>query len=154
MGCKIPAVEESIVYEDSVQQKDLINIVEAWIGVEDDPIVIASDVDESIEVLDSIALAIEADTESEMEIESDDAMLHGVSRDISWSYCHNAFETIQYYLNNNDMKTAQLFEHAAQAIRLKKQDRATSQLSIKNFFQKKHNVCNSDGICVNLHRRM
>jgi len=35
------------------------------------------------------------------------------------------------------MKTAQLFEHAVQAFRSEKQDCATSQLSIKYFFQRK-----------------
>jgi len=33
------------------------------------------------------------------------------------------------------MKTAQKFELAVEAIRLEKQDRATSQFSIKIFFQ-------------------
>jgi hypothetical protein len=87
MGKKIPAVEESIVYEDSVQQKELMKIMEAWIGAEDDPIVIASDVEETVEELDGIGVAMEVDTEAEVEIESDDTMLRGVSRDISWSDC-------------------------------------------------------------------
>jgi len=49
------------------------------------------------------------------------------------------------------MKTAQKFELAVEAIRLEKQDRATSQLSMKIFFNE-HN--NSYGIFTNLHRRM
>jgi hypothetical protein len=41
-------VEEKIVYKDIIGQTDLIKIMEAWIGAEDDPIVIASDIEETI----------------------------------------------------------------------------------------------------------
>ena len=48
-----------------------------------------------------------------------------------------SFETIQHNLKKNDMKTTQQFEHVVQAIRSEKLEHATSQLSIKTYFQRK-----------------
>ena len=138
IGKKIPAVEESIVYEDIIGRTDLIKIMEAWIGAEDDPIVIASDIEETIADLESEPITGVGDVMEivpEVEFEADEN-LHCFSRDVSWSDCHSSFKTIRHYLKKNGMKTAQKFELAVEAIRLEKQDRATSQLSIKNFFQR------------------
>jgi hypothetical protein len=47
-------------------------------------------------------------------------MLHRFSHYVSWSDCHSSFETIRHYLKKNGMKTAQQFEHVAEAIRSEK----------------------------------
>ena len=96
IGEKIPAVEESIVYEDSVGQADLMKIMEAWIEAEDDPIVIASDIEETIAELESDILEVQAEAEevTEVESEADVIMLPADSHNVSWKDCHSSFDAI------------------------------------------------------------
>ena len=132
LGNLIPAMNESVVYDSGVQKGDLPRIIEAWIEAEDDPVVIASDVEDMIiEMEDGTTLELEnEEVEEAINVEADAPVV------VSWTDCLASFETIRCFLRTSDMKTL-AFESVVESIRAEKQDRATSQLSIKSFFVRK-----------------
>ncbi len=128
LGNVIPAMNESVVYESGVQKGDLPRISEAWIEAEDDPVVIASDVEDMIiELEDGTSIELEnAEVKEVINVEAEAPV-------VSWTDCLASFETIRCFLRTSGMKTL-AFESVVESIRAEKQDRATSQLSIKSFF--------------------
>ena len=125
----IPAMNESVVYELGVQQGDLPRIIEAWVDAEDDPDVIASDIDDMIdEIEEGTSIEMERDEEVEEAVNVEAAKKY-----VSWTDCLRSFDTIRCYLRDNKLKTIN-FEQAVESIRAERQDRATSQLSIRSFF--------------------
>jgi hypothetical protein len=91
MGKVIPAMNESVAYETGVQQNDLPRIIEAWIEAEDDPVVVASDVEDML-------CELEAGPSFEMENDDDseeDVNVEAEATDVSWTDCLQSFETIR-----------------------------------------------------------
>ncbi len=100
MGNVIPAMKESVVYESGVQQGDLPRIIEAWIEAKDDPVVIASNVEDMI-------IELEDGTRLELENEEVEEAI-GVEAEapvVSWTDCLASFETIRCFLRTSDMRT-------------------------------------------------
>jgi hypothetical protein len=123
---------EMQVYELGVQQGDLPRIIEAWVDAEDDPVVIASDIDDMIdEIEEGTSIEMERDEEVEEAVNVEAAKKY-----VSWTDCLRSFDTIRCYLRDNKLKTIN-FEQAVESIRAERQDRATSQLSIRSFFSRK-----------------
>ena len=130
LGNVIPAMNESVVYESGVQKGDLPRIIEAWIEAEDDPVVIASEVEDMIIELDTSLELENEEVEEAINVEAEAPVV------VSWTDCLASFETIRCFLRTSDMKTL-AFESVVESIRTENQDRATSQLSIKSFFAQK-----------------
>ncbi len=100
MGNVILAMNKSVVYESGVQKGDLPRIIEAWIEAEDDPVVIASDVEDMIiELEDSTCLELENE-----EVEEAIGVEAGAPV-VSWTDCLASFKTIRCFLRTSDMKT-------------------------------------------------
>jgi hypothetical protein len=74
-----------------------------------------------------------------IEMERDEEMEEAVNveaANVSWTDCLRSFDTIRCFLRDNKLKTIG-FEQVVESIRAEKQDRATSQLSIRSFFSRK-----------------
>jgi hypothetical protein len=94
--------------------------------------VIASDIDDMIDEIEE-GTSIEMERDEEVE----EAMnVEAAKKYVSWTDCLWSFDTIRCYLRDNKLKKIN-FEQAVESIRAERQDRATSQLSIRSFFSPK-----------------
>jgi hypothetical protein len=126
-----------IFNQDHVKQADLRKMMTAWIGAKDDPILIASNIEEMLAELESEHLARAEDVMEKRVRSYDDIgvalMLPDVCHQISWKNFHFLFDAIQYFLKANDMRLAQHYKHIIVAIGSERREGVTSCTFIHNI---------------------
>jgi len=135
-----PALKDCYLSEQQCTNNEFIKIIMNWVDIKDDVHVVEDDVLEAIEdfeqeytttmpilpSFDDFAVSMQVDDEPEpLPI-------------VSWTECIAACDIIKHFLSKKNMeKELVQFETLQHKMRVKRIDAATSQLSIKSFFEPK-----------------
>lgn len=129
-----PALQESIIGESPCTKEELAEICTAWVDIEEDEAIINDDVEEAMEDLMSSSMLPSFDIpDTDMMI--DDEVPVQVDKSYTWNECLASCDIIRQFLVENDLSSELLaFDGFQHKLRLNRMSKATSQLSIKSFF--------------------
>jgi len=135
-----PALEDCYLSEQQCTNNEFMKIITNWVDIEDDMHVVEDDVLEAIEDFEqeytttTPVLPSFDDFAATMQVDDEPQSLSNVT----WMECIAACDTIKQFLSGKNMEKELIqFETFQHKMRVKRIDAATSQLSIKSFFQPK-----------------
>ncbi len=128
-----PALDESIVSEQVLDTLELKTIINGWVDIEEDEYILDDDLQEAIDELEQ-----ENKDDNEEYVDNDDVEMAEPVTALTWADIFKSCEDIRQFLMAKQLNSEVIaFESVLHKLRLKRMDNASSQLSIKAFFQKK-----------------
>jgi len=130
-----PALDESIVSEQVSDTLELKTIINGWVDIEEDEYILEDDLQEAIDELEQ---ENKDDNEEYNVVDNDDVEMAEPVVALTWADIFKSCEDIRQFLMAKQLNSEVIaFESVLHKLRLKRMDNASSQLSIKSFFQKK-----------------